>query len=73
MERNAIQLLRPLKVIQLGPERQTPLEELPIGAEVRIVRDSPIDDCIDIAYKDKRYFTLKNEILCTYQRAHGAK
>jgi hypothetical protein len=48
---------------------QTPLEELPIGADVRVLRDSQIDDCIDITYKGKRYFALKNELLRKYEGA----
>lgn len=63
MERQAFYLLKPLKVIQLGPERKTPLEEIPSGPEVHILRESLIGDCIDIAYEDERYFGLKNELL----------
>ena len=63
MIENAFQLLRPLKVIQLGPERTTQLEELPCGANVRILRESLGGDCIDIAYENQRYFALKNELL----------
>ena len=60
---NAFQLLKPLKVVQLGPERNTQLEELPSGAEVSILRESRSGDCIDIAYENERYFALKNELL----------
>jgi hypothetical protein len=36
MERDTFRLLKPLKVIQLGPQGETPLGELPKGAEVRL-------------------------------------
>lgn len=62
MERQAFHLLKPLKVIQLGPERTPLLKELPSGAEVRVLRASMIGNCIDIAYEDKRFFALKNEL-----------
>jgi hypothetical protein len=62
MKRNVFQLLKPLKVIQLGPEGKTDLEELPSGAEVRILRESLIGGCIDISYENERYFALKNEL-----------
>jgi hypothetical protein len=67
MERNVFQLLKPLKVIQLGPETQTPLEELPMGADVRVLRYSQIDECIDITYEGERYFALENELLRKYE------
>lgn len=60
----AFQLLKPLKVIQLGPERKTQLEEIPRGAEVRVLRESVGGDCVDIAYENERYFALKNDLLC---------
>jgi hypothetical protein len=59
METNTFQLLRPLKVIQLGPQKEAPLGELPKGAEVRVLRESEVGDCIDIACKGERYFALK--------------
>ena len=61
---NAVQLLKPLKVIQLGPETQAQLEELPSGAEVCILRESQNSGCVDIAYGNERYFALKNQLLC---------
>lgn len=61
---NAVQLLKPLKVIHLGPETQAQLEELPSGAEVRILRQSQNSGCVDIAYGNERYFALKNQLLC---------
>jgi hypothetical protein len=64
MKRNAFQLLKPLKVVQLGPERKTQPEELPSGAQVRILREYLIADCIDIAYENERYFALKSDLLC---------
>ena len=64
MERMVFQLLKPLKVIQLGPERQVQLEELPSGAEVRILRESRSGDCVDLSYGNERYFALKNQLLC---------
>jgi len=33
MRKNVFQLVKPLKVIQLGPERERQLEELPRRAE----------------------------------------
>jgi hypothetical protein len=63
MWNNVFQLVKPLKVIQLGPERETQLEELPSGAEVQILRESRIGDCVDIAYENERYFALKNDML----------
>jgi hypothetical protein len=62
MERNTFQLSRPLKVIQLGRQRETPLGELPKGAEVRILRESEIGGCVDIACQGERYFALKNQL-----------
>jgi hypothetical protein len=62
--RNAVQLLKPLKVIQLGPETQAQLEELPRGAEVRILRESQTSGCVDISYGNERYFALKDQLLC---------
>jgi len=71
MEKNEFQLLKPLKVIPLGPERKTSLEELPSGAKVRVLRDSR--DCIDITYEDKRYFTLRNELLRSSEDREGVR
>ncbi len=62
MKRTEFQLSKPLKVIQLGPERETQLRELPSGAEVRILRESQMGDCMDIAYENERYFALKNDM-----------
>jgi hypothetical protein len=61
--RNAVRLLKPLRVIQLGPETQPQLEELPSGAEVRILRESHTGGCVDISYGNERYFALKNQLL----------
>lgn len=68
MKSNAIQLLKPLKVIQLGPERKAQLEELPRGAEVRILRESRTGDCVDISYGNERYFALRDQLLCNSVR-----
>jgi hypothetical protein len=62
MERNRLQLLKPLKVIQLGSQGEAPLKELPRGAEVSVLGESEIGDCIDIACKGERYFALKNQL-----------
>jgi hypothetical protein len=62
MERSIFQLLKPLKVIQLGPQSETPLGELPRGAEVRVLRESEIGDCIDIACEGERYFALRHQL-----------
>jgi hypothetical protein len=48
--RNAVQLLRPLKVIQSGPEIRAQLKGLPSGAEVRILRESQAGGCVEISY-----------------------
>ena len=70
MERNAFQLLKPLKVIQLGPETNAQLDELPSGAEVCILREFLVGNCVDISYENERYFALKNELLCS-SKDHG--
>ena len=57
-------LLKPLKVIQLGPETSAPLDELPSGAEVCILREFLVGNCVDISYENERYFALRNELLC---------
>jgi hypothetical protein len=62
MERSVFQLLKPLKVIQLGPQGETPLVELPKGAEVRVLRQSQNGDCIDIACEGERYFALRHQL-----------
>ena len=62
MEKQVFHLLKPIKVIQLGPERKPPLGELPRGAKVRILREFPLSDSIDIGYDDERYFALKSEL-----------
>jgi hypothetical protein len=62
MNTRPFQLLKPLKVIPLGLENKTRRYELPGGSEVRILRESVGDDCIDLAYKNERYFTLRNEV-----------
>jgi len=61
--KNAIQLLKPLKVIQLGPETNVQLGELPSGAEVCILRESQTGSCVDISYGNERYFALKTQLL----------
>jgi hypothetical protein len=73
MKRKILQLLKPLKVIQLGPDGETPLEELPSGAEVRILRESRMGDCIDIAYENQRYVALKNDLLHRSEVRHVSK
>ena len=69
MRKDALRLLKPLRVIQLGLESRAQLEELPSGAEVCILREVRRGDCIDIACGNKRYFALKSELLCHSQSA----
>src|ERR1700685_2025880 len=64
MKRNAFRLLKPLRVIPLGPQRETQLEELPSGAQVGILREFVLSGCIDITYGHERYFALKSEMVC---------
>jgi len=63
MNTRPFRLLKPLRVVPLGLENKTRRNELPYGAEVRILRESVGDDCIDLAYKNERYFTLRNELV----------
>ena len=63
MMRYAVELIKPLRVIRLGLDRKTQLEEIPSGAIVGILRESLTGECVDLAYENERYFALKSHLL----------